>query len=43
MCLRINQLKETCSFDLNKEMGDGNGVPGEGVMFSHERRLMEIL
>ena len=38
----MNRLKETCSFDLNKVMGDENGLPGEGVMFSREWRLMEL-
>ena len=42
MCLRMNQLRETCSFDLNKVMGDENGVLGEGVTFSCEWRLMEL-
>lgn len=43
MCLRMNRLKETCSFDLNKVMGDKNGVPSEGVTFSRKWRLMDLL
>ena len=42
MCMQMNLLKESCSFDLNKVMGVGNGVPDEGVTFSHEWRLMEL-
>ena len=33
MCLRMNQFKETCLFDLNKMMKDRNGAPGEEVIF----------
>ena len=43
MGLQMNRIKETCSFDLNKVMGDGNGVPGEGVTFSRDWKLMELL
>ena len=41
MCFPMNQLNATCSFDLNKVMKDGNGVPGEEVIFYCKYKLVK--